>query len=166
MLFRSLTREIGLDERLFGAVVAIMGAGGVVAGMFSGRLVDALGRRWTIVLVAALPVATMAALAGADRPWEVVVLATLQAMLTTVWSVVAVSMRQQLVPDEYFGRVNGVYRWLSWGAMPVGAAVGGTLAQGVGLRSPYVVGAWLLAGAAVFVIARVAPFAPERSAAA
>ena len=38
------------------------------------------------------------------------------------------------------------------------------LAQGIGLRSPYVVGAWLLAGAAVFVITRVAPFAPDRGA--
>lgn len=157
-----LTREIGLDARLFGVVVAIMGAGGVLAGIVSGRVVEVLGRRWTIVLVSSLPVATMAALAGAHRPWEVVALATVQAMLTTIWSVVAVSLRQQLVPDEYFGRVNGVYRWLSWGAMPIGAALGGVLAQAVGLRSPYVVAAWLLAGAAVFVLARVAPFVPER----
>lgn len=156
-----LTREIGVDERLFGVTVAAMGIGGAVAGLAAGRVIDAVGRRWTIVAVAALPVLTMALLAGAADPWVVVGLVMAQSVLVTVWSVAAVSLRQHLVPEHLFGRVNGVFRWLSWGAMPVGAAAGGAIAQATSLRGPYVAGAWLLAGAALLVLARVAPFVPD-----
>ncbi|MFM2184033.1 MAG: hypothetical protein RJB61_2327 [Actinomycetota bacterium] len=157
-----VTREIGVDERLFGVTVAVMGIGGTVAGLVAGRVVDGIGRRWTIVAVATLPVLVMALLAGATDPWIVVGLVTAQAMLVTVWSVTSLSLRQQLVPDHLFGRVNGVYRWLSWGAMPVGAAAGGAIAQATSLRGPYVTAAWLLAGSALLVLARVVPFVPER----
>ncbi|MFM7253913.1 MAG: MFS transporter [Ilumatobacteraceae bacterium] len=156
-----LTREIGVDERLFGVTVAAMGIGGAVAGLAAGRLIDVVGRRWTIASVAALPVLTMALLAGATDPWAVVGLVMAQSVLVTVWSVAAVSLRQHLVPEHLFGRVNGVFRWLSWGAMPVGAAAGGAIAQATSLRGPYVAGAWLLAGAALLVLARVAPFVPD-----
>lgn len=158
-----LTREIGVDERLFGLTVAAMGIGGAVAGLAAGRVIDVVGRRWTIVAVAALPVLTMALLAGATDPWVVVGLVMAQSVLVTVWSVAAVSLRQHLVPEHLFGRVNGVFRWLSWGAMPVGAVAGGAIAQATSLRGPYVAGAWLLAGAALLVLARVAPFVPDRS---
>ena len=40
---------------------------------------------------------------------------------TTLWDVVTVSMRQQEVPAELFGRVNSVYRMLGWGTRPLGA---------------------------------------------
>lgn len=157
-----LTREIGIDERLFGVSIAVMGAGAVVAGLASGAVIDAIGRRWTIVAVSTLPVLGMALIAGATNPWVVVGLATAHAMLTTLWSVAAVSLRQQLVPTHLFGRVNGVYRWLSWGAMPVGAALGGLIAQTTSLRGPYVTGATLLAVAALLVLTRVAPFVADR----
>ncbi|MEY4606182.1 MAG: MFS transporter [Ilumatobacteraceae bacterium] len=157
-----LTREIGIDERLFGVTVAVMGIGGTVAGLVAGRVVDGIGRRWTIVAVATLPVLVMALLAGATDPWIVVGLVTAQAMLVTVWSVTSLSLRQQLVPEHLFGRVNGVYRWLSWGAMPVGAVAGGAIAQATSLRGPYVTAAWLLGASALLVLARVVPFVPER----
>lgn len=157
-----LTREIGLDERLFGPVVAAMGVGAAVAGLVSGRIVELFGRRSAIVTIAVTVVPVMGAIGLIESAPMIVVLATLQAMLVTVWSVLAVTIRQQTIPDHLFGRVNGAYRWLSWGAMPVGAATGALLASGFGLRAPYAVGTVLLAVAGGIVVARVVPSITDR----
>jgi predicted MFS family arabinose efflux permease len=53
----------------------------------------------------------------------------------------AVSLRQTAVADEMRSRVNAGYRLLSWGALPLGAAVGGVVAAGPGARTAMLVGA-------------------------
>jgi MFS family permease len=68
------------------------------------------------------------------------------------WNVVAVSLRQSLVPDELLGRVNGAYKVVSWGAMPLGALLGGVLAGLFGLRAPFVVAGGILAALAVALV--------------
>jgi sulfite exporter TauE/SafE len=46
-----------------------------------------------------------------------------------VWNVVSVSTRQRLVPDALRGRVNSIYRLLSWGMMPLGLVLSGLVVQ-------------------------------------
>jgi predicted MFS family arabinose efflux permease len=49
-----------------------------------------------------------------------------------------------------FGRVQGAYRTVVWGAIPVGALVGGVVAHALGVAAVFVVsGAGLLALAGV-----------------
>jgi hypothetical protein len=71
--------------------------------------------------------------------------AALPLLAVTMWNVVTVSLRQQVVPAPLLGRVNGVYRMLGWGLMPLGALAGGFVAHAAGLRAPYLV-AGLLCG--------------------
>ena len=67
-----------------------------------------------------------------------------------VWNVVALSLRQSLVPDPLLGRVNAAYRVVGVGSYAVGALLGGVLAESVGLRAPFLVGVpFLLAAAAL-----------------
>lgn len=61
-----------------------------------------------------------------------------------VWNVVTVSLRQQLVPDQLFGRVNSVYKLLAMGTVPLGALLGGVLGRTLGLRAPFLVGGAIL----------------------
>jgi len=56
---------------------------------------------------------------------------------TTVWNIVTVSLRQQIVPAQLLGRVNSVYRLLGLGLIPLGALTGGLVAHRFGLRAPY-----------------------------
>jgi MFS family permease len=56
------------------------------------------------------------------------------------WNIVTVSLRQRIVPDRLLGRVNAGYRLLAWGTMPVGAGIGGLLAELFGVRLVFVVG--------------------------
>ena len=68
-----------------------------------------------------------------------------QGFSVTIWNVVTVSLRQQIVPARLLGRVNSVYRMLGWGLMPVGALAGGFVAHAAGLRAPYIVAGILCA---------------------
>ncbi|MFE2754731.1 hypothetical protein ACFXGA_22295 [Actinosynnema sp. NPDC059335] len=51
-----------------------------------------------------------------------------------LYNVAQVSLRQALCPDRLLGRMNASIRFLTWGAMPVGAVAGGALAEWVGVR--------------------------------
>jgi MFS family permease len=80
-----------------------------------------------------------------------------------VWNVVAVSLRQAAVPDRLFGRVNSAYRFVQWGSMPVGAALGGWLAGAYGLRAPWLVSAGALTVVTAFGWRHMSNRAVERA---
>jgi MFS family permease len=60
-----------------------------------------------------------------------------------VWNVITVSLRQRITPDRLLGRMNAAYRMLGWGTMPIGAALGGAVAEVWGLRTTFVVASLL-----------------------
>ena len=65
-----------------------------------------------------------------------------------LWNVITMSLRQALIPHELFGRVQGAYRTVVWGSIPVGSLLGGLLARAVGLSAVFVV-----AGAGLLIMA-------------
>ena len=64
-----------------------------------------------------------------------------------VWNVITVSFRQSVIPDHLLGRVNSVYRFFGWGAIPIGALIGGVIVavldgpldRDTALRVPWIV---------------------------
>lgn len=56
-----------------------------------------------------------------------------------LWDVITMSLRQALIPHELCGRVQGGYRTLVWGAIPVGAVLGGVLADATSVPTVFVV---------------------------
>lgn len=64
-----------------------------------------------------------------------------------------VTVRQIVSPEGALGRVNSAYRFVSWGAIPVGAALGGVAASSLGSWTGMVLGASGLASATLFVAA-------------
>lgn len=64
----------------------------------------------------------------------------------------AVTVRQIAAEPHLRGRVNAAYRLLSWGALPVGAALGGVLATRAGAYPAMVVGAAGIASATLWVL--------------
>ena len=62
---------------------------------------------------------------------------------SVVWNVITVSLRQRITPDRLLGRMNSAYRMLGWGTMPIGAALGGAVAEVWGLRPTFAVAALL-----------------------
>lgn len=71
-----------------------------------------------------------------------------------VGDVVNQSMRQRLVPDRLRGRVGGASRMIGYGSLPVGAALGGVVAEAFGLPA-------VLLGASLVPVALVLWVIPE-----
>lgn len=147
--------ELDISKRWFGPLVAIIGAGSLLAGIVGGRVVSKVGRRFAMLVAGLAPILTSLAIGLLPVAWWVILMTTVQALTITIWSIVAVTLRQQLVPDHLFGRVNSVYRWVSTGVMPIGAVIGGLTADWFGLRAPYFAAAVLLAMAYAVVALRL-----------
>ena len=71
-----------------------------------------------------------------------------EGVFVVVWNVIAVSLRQRLIPDRLLGRVNSVYRFFGWGTISIGTVLGGVL---VSWTEPSLGRDWALRG--VFVLA-------------
>jgi MFS family permease len=141
--------ELGVSGTGYGVLLAVTAAGAALGGFAGHHVVRAVGLLGAIVV----PLATFAAgqLVFATAPAPVVAGVTgfLMGGAVTVWNVATVSLRQQRIPTERFGRVNSVYRWVGTAASAVGALAGGLIAYEADLRAPYVVaGVLTLAGLA------------------
>ena len=70
----------------------------------------------------------------------------LVAACDTAWIILSTSVRQERIPAQLMGRVLSLSRLLSTAAMPVGAVVGGLLAQSYDPRLVFGVAALTKAG--------------------
>ena len=64
--------------------------------------------------------------------------------------------------DRLLGRLNSAVNTVSWGAIPIGAAVGGLLARS-SLRLPYLLGAVLLLAMALLALRLKAQLSEDES---
>lgn len=149
------TDELGVSERGFGWLLAATGVGAIAGGAVADRVVSRLGRRTTMLVGAGGPVLATGSIALAPEVWVVAVMLTVQVVLGTMWSIVAISLRQQLTPNHLYGRVNSLFRFFAWGAMPIGALLGGVIAGTVGLRATYVASAMVMLVAFVLIATRL-----------
>ncbi|MBS3940011.1 MAG: MFS transporter [Actinobacteria bacterium] len=150
---------LGLSEAAFG-LLFVAGATGSLLGSFGAqRTARLLGRgralRIALAMVGLAPLSI--ALTG-----DVVIYLIAQAMYgfaVVTWNVITISLRQRLVPDELLGRVNSVFRFFGWGAMPLGALVGGLTASAFGLRAPWFAAAGVMAVGVTLAFRIVTPAA-------
>lgn len=123
----------------FGLVLTAAGLGGLLGGLATPPLARRLGR--TVVLTGGSVLsAIMLALMGLTRNgYLAAVLFGICGAGVMTWNVLTMSLRQALIPLELFGRVQGAYRTLVWGAIAVGSVSGGAVASVIGLRPVFVV---------------------------
>ncbi|HVQ89635.1 MAG TPA: MFS transporter [Mycobacteriales bacterium] len=144
------TQTLHLSARGYGLLLAGAALGSLLGGLLNARVVQQIGA--LPALLTALG-ANAVIFVGIGLSPNAVVLAALLAgngFVTTLWNIVTVSLRQQIVPSELLGRVNSVYRMLGWGLIPLGALTGGLVAHVFGLRAPYPI-AGVLRGIAMLV---------------
>jgi MFS family permease len=132
--------------------------GGVLGGWMASSITGRIGTGTAVGLTLWLG-AVCTIVIGLMSSWVVVGLLLLVNMFVGVlWNVITVSLRQTVIPDRLLGRVNSVYRFFGWGAIPVGALIGGLLVVALdgplsrawALRIP-----WIASGAAQLVLAAV-----------
>ncbi|KVP80109.1 MFS transporter [Burkholderia ubonensis] len=145
------TKVMGLDARGYGVMLSALGIGGFVGALSVTTLNRWFGRR-TVMFVDLLGTLAMMAMPVATvNLWAVAASAFAGGLGGTLWSVNSRTISQVLVPGALFGRYNAAARLFSWGAMPVGAGLGGVLAEFFGLRVAF-------AGFAVATSLLIVPF--------
>jgi MFS family permease len=133
------TQTLHVGSRGYGFLLAASAVGSVAGGLLCPRLTSKLGMLPSLIIGGAIDTAVFVGIGLAPDAIVVAALLAAQGFGVTMWNVVTVSLRQQVVPAPLLGRVNSVYRMLGWGLMPVGALAGGFVAHAAGLRAPYIV---------------------------
>jgi predicted MFS family arabinose efflux permease len=59
--------------------------------------------------------------------------AFISGIMNPIYNINQVSLRQAITPDRLTGRMNASVRFLVWGTIPLGALLGGTLGDAIGL---------------------------------
>ncbi|OJF14961.1 MFS transporter permease [Couchioplanes caeruleus subsp. caeruleus] len=129
----------------YGVLLSCQAAGAVLASRFAPRLIDRLGREGALVATVALIATSEAVLATVPSAYAAGAALALFACGTVTWNVVAVVLRQTLVPEHLLGRANSVYRLIAWGGLPIGAAAGGIVAAEAGTAAVFGAGAAVMA---------------------
>jgi MFS family permease len=144
------TQILHLSAQGYGVLLAGAALGSVVGGLVNARIAARTGPLPALLVALAANVVIFAGIGLSPNAVVLGGLLALNGLATTMWNVVTVSLRQEIVPTQLLGRVNSVYRMLGWGLIPLGALTGGLLAHQFGLRAPYPI-AGTLRGIALIV---------------
>lgn len=150
--------DLDLTEAAFGLFALVGGIGGLLGAVVAARLIKAFSRRAVLgggTLLCGLGFCGMGLV---SQPLTSAALFGVFAMAIVAVNVVLGTVRHSLVPEELLGRVLGAWRTVVWGAVPVGALLGGVLTQVLGSSS----GTFVVSGAVLVGLAGVAVVATRR----
>jgi MFS family permease len=147
VLFAVAPGPMRLSTTGFGALFASMGVGALLGTWLAVPVERRLGRARTLALSVVLATGGLLVPAVTTDAFAVGASLAVGGLQMVLWNVVTVSLRQRITPDHLLGRVNACYRLVGWGTMPLGALLGGLVAETLGLRAVFV-----LAAGAVFAM--------------
>ncbi|WP_207001805.1 hypothetical protein [Trinickia mobilis] len=130
-------KELGFDSASFGTVVSVVGLAGLFGALCAPRMINLLGVRTALTgsLLAIGPIGIpilfadhfpflqrAALIAGCLAAWD---------FLIVVHVIVEQTVRQAMVANRHLSRITATTRFVSWGADPVGALLGGFAATSI-----------------------------------
>lgn len=128
------TTSMGLDAQGYGIMLSALGVGGVLGAVGATMLNRIFGRR-NVMLADLVGTFAMVAIPAATTDiWTVSAGAFFGGLGGTLWTVNSRTISQRLVPGHLLGRYSAASRLFSWGAMPIGAAIVGLMAEFFGIR--------------------------------
>ncbi|MEU6789770.1 MFS transporter [Nonomuraea angiospora] len=141
-----LAQVVKLPPSTIGLLLMSGGIGGLIGGFTASWLSRRYGtaRMTWLAVTLGSPFGLLLPMTQAD--WRVVCFAITSIALTwsaTLLNVGQVTYRQTVTPEHLLGRVNASVRFMTWGIMPLGALLGGLLAQQIGVREAL----WVIMGA-------------------
>ncbi|MFE2229913.1 MFS transporter [Streptomyces kronopolitis] len=153
---------LGLSATGYGLLLAVGSLGAFAGSWLAPRAADRLPTvrlaRWSLVASGA----AYAALGLGRHPVLAALALAANGVFMMGWNIPVMSLRQRLTPEDLQGRVMSVSRLCAWGTMPVGATLGGLLAEALSVPAVFVVCGSVLAVGALLLLApvREAPSAP------
>jgi MFS family permease len=129
--------RLGLGSVGYGVLLSSMAVGGIAASLVADRVIGWLGPATTMRVGLIIESSTHLVLALTRSPLVAGTILTLFGFHAMTWSVISVSLRQELIPGRLLGRVNSAYALFGYGSMSLGAVGGGLLAARYGLTAPF-----------------------------
>ncbi|MGH3858290.1 MFS transporter [Actinokineospora sp.] len=139
--------HLDLPEIGFGLLLAVMAVGGLMGTAVAARAQTRFGDAWLLRAGMVIETATHFGLALATDAWVAGATLLVFGVHASIWGVVAMSVRQRVIPDRLRGRVGSVYFLLVIGGASIGSLAGGLIARQWGVTAPM----WA-AGAAMVVL--------------
>jgi MFS family permease len=143
-----LVRDAGLSPAALGLVYGLSAVGAIAGGALSSTISRRLGLGRAIAIEIGVVTLGEIALAAtpasaAAGPWAVIVMGVMF-LAFTAFQAQAVTVRQSRTPQHLLGRLLAAHRLAVFGAIPLGAIVGGFLAEAIGRRETLVLAAvWI-----------------------
>jgi len=134
-----IIKELGLQERFFGVILAIQGVGAILGALVASRTSSKFGRSKVMTFAIFASSAVLLLQGFSPNIYIFVALATFGGFVISQWNILLMATYQTVIPKELYGRIHGTRRTLVWGAMPLGSLLGGVLAN-FSLRLPLYVG--------------------------
>jgi predicted MFS family arabinose efflux permease len=128
---------MGLDALGYGVLTTTLAIGSLIGSLVVERVEARLGRARLLMLTVVLCAVTLVVPGLTTNAWLIGTAFAVMGLGIVMWNVVTVSLRQRIVPDALLGRVNASYRLLAWGTQPIGAVLGGLIAEAFGLRAVF-----------------------------
>jgi len=145
------TGPLGVSRGSYGLFLALGGIGLFSGSILAGRIDRLVGHASCLVMGGAGASAGYAFLALATAPPLAIVGLFLEGFSVGLGNVASLAMRQELVPLSMLGRINSAFRMFIYGAVPVGALLGGLVADLWSLRTAILVAAIAQMVTVVFV---------------
>lgn len=144
---------LNLSPLVLGLVIGVGGFGAFAGAVLAPKLSSGLGVRNAMILtLIAGKIATLLIPASLINPaygvWFLVANQILGDTFLTAFFILALSMRQQVIPEDMLGRANATFQVLNRTAVPVGAAIAGPLTVIVGFQETL----WVAAGGGLLAI--------------
>ena len=158
--------QLGLGSVGYGLLLAAHGVGGILGSLTATRLGRHAGTATLLLSAVLVRAAAWLVFAVVSNAWIAGAMLVIWGITGAVFGVVGASLRQAIVPDSLMGRVVSAFRVLGYGAVPVGAILGGVVARTLGLRAPFLLGATVLVVAALTALPAVNHRAVEAARAA
>ena len=127
-------QELRLDPAAIGLLFSAAGVGGLVAAALTPWLRRRVPVGWHMIGIVAVHGLALGLVAATSSVWLVTIGLFVAGMMEMMTGITQVSFRLGLIPDALQGRVNSVYRLMSFGAMAFGTAGGGFLLDLYGPR--------------------------------
>jgi MFS family permease len=156
VLFAVAPGPLGLTPTAYGALLVAMAVGGIAGSLWAGRIAQMVGTKNALLLDLVGTALLVGVPALTTNPWLVAGANVAAGIGAAIWVVLVSSIRQRLTPDPLLGRLYSASRLISWGVLPVGAALGGVAAEFVGIRTVFAVGGLVSIGLLVAFV-RIVP---------
>ncbi|WP_308016094.1 MFS transporter [Nonomuraea aurantiaca] len=141
-----LADVVRLPPGLIGVLLMSGAVGGLLGGLTGSRLFGRYGtaRMTWLAIAVTSPFGLLLPMTQADWRVSLFVIASIALSWgAIIYNVGQLTYRQTVTPERMLGRVNATVRFIVWGTMPLGALLGGIVAQHIGVREAL----WVFMGA-------------------